>query len=110
MLTYFGVPLNPGDVSSVPGAEKFAVSNYPNPFNPSTTIKYTVAKPGHLTLKIYNVRGELVKTLIDGHVDVSSSIEWDGSNNAGAKVSSGVYFYEARMGGEVKVAKMALVK
>jgi hypothetical protein len=110
VLTFFSVPTNPGDVSSVPGAEKFAVSNYPNPFNPSTTIKYTVAKPGHLTLKIYNVRGELVKTLIDGHVDVSSQVEWDGSNNAGAKVSSGVYFYEARMGNEVQVNKMALVK
>ncbi len=110
VLAYFGVDGNPGDVSAVPGAEKFAARNYPNPFNPKTTISYTVAKPGHMTLKIYNVRGELVKTLIDGVVNTSSSIEWDGDNNAGAKVSSGVYFYEARMGNDVVVNKMALVK
>ena len=110
VLEYFGASLNPGDVTAVPGAEKFAARNYPNPFNPKTTIAYTVAKPGHMTLKIYNVRGELVKTLIDGVVNTSSTIEWDGDNNAGAKVSSGVYFYEARMGNDVVVNKMALVK
>jgi hypothetical protein len=110
VLAYFGIDGNPGDVTAVPGAEKFAARNFPNPFNPKTTISYTVAKPGHMTLKIYNVRGELVKTLLDGHVETSSSIEWSGDNNAGAKVSSGVYFYEARMGNEVVVNKMALVK
>ncbi len=110
VLNWAGVATNPGDASGVPGAEKFAVRNFPNPFNPKTTISYTVAKPGHMTLKVFNVRGELVKTLIDGNVDVSSTIEWDGTNNAGGKVSSGVYFYEARMGADVVVNKMALVK
>ena len=110
VLGYFGIAGNPGDVTDAPNAKVFAARNFPNPFNPKTTIAYTVAKPGHLTLKIYNVRGELVKTMIDGHVDVSSQIEWDGTNNAGAKVSSGVYFYEARMGNDVVVNKMALVK
>ncbi|HPF69911.1 MAG TPA: T9SS type A sorting domain-containing protein [Candidatus Krumholzibacteria bacterium] len=110
VLNYFGIAGNPGDATAVPGAEVFAARNFPNPFNPKTTISYTVAKPGHMTLKVFNVRGELVKTLIDGYVDASSSIDWDGSNNAGAKVSSGVYFYEARMGNDVVVNKMALVK
>ncbi len=69
-------------------------------------------KAGHLSLNVYNVRGQLVKTLIDSQVEAtdSGSIVWDGTNNQGSSVSSGVYFYEARANGEVKVQKMALVK
>ena len=51
-----------------------------------------------------------MKTLIDGHVETSGDITWDGKNNQGANVSSGVYFYEARTGGQVVTNKMALVK
>jgi hypothetical protein len=110
VLAYFGVEGDPQDVSTVPGADKFAVRNYPNPFNPTTKIEYTMPRAGHLSLKIFNVRGELVKTLIDEHIESSGSIMWDGSNDSGAKVSSGVYFYEARTAGKVQVQKMALVK
>jgi flagellar hook assembly protein FlgD len=57
------------------------------------------------------VRGQLVKTLINGQVDMGEGqIVWDGTDNLGSAVSSGVYFYEARTGSEVKVQKMALVK
>ena len=110
IMALFGVEGDPLDISTVPGAEKFAVRNYPNPFNPTTKIEYTMPKAGHLSLKIYNVRGELVKTLLDENIESSGSIMWDGSNDNGAKVSSGVYFYEARTAGQVKVQKMALVK
>ena len=67
---------------------------------------------GHFTLKGFNVRGQLVKILIDGQVSTGpdQAIAWDGTDDAGAAVSSGVYFYEARTGGEVIVGKMALVK
>jgi hypothetical protein len=94
----------------VPAVEKFAVANYPNPFNPATKISYVVPRAGHLSLKIFNVRGQLVRTLIDGQVEVSGEVMWDGTNNQGGAVSSGVYFYEARLGGEVRISKMALVK
>ena len=109
VLDYFGVA---GSVPATPvlPSTKFAASNYPNPFNPSTKISYTIKAAGHLTMKIYNVRGELVKTLIDGHVEASDFVMWDGTNNQGSNVSSGVYFYEARMGSNVVVNKMALVK
>ncbi len=111
ILAEFGVEGDLDDVSPVlPGAEKFAVRNYPNPFNPTTKIEYTMPKAGHLTLKIYNVRGELVKTLIDDQIEASGHVMWDGTNDTGAKVSSGVYFYEARTAGQVQVQKMALVK
>ena len=113
VLEHFGVVGDPGNVSSVDvPVITFQTSNYPNPFNPSTTIKYSMPKAGHLKLSIYNGRGHLVKTLIDGTrpMGADQSIVWDGTNNHGSSVSSGVYFYEARTGGEVKVHKMALVK
>ena len=110
VLSYFGVDGAPENVTPVLPSKQFAVSNYPNPFNPSTKISYTIKAPGYLTLKIFNVRGELVKTLIDGNVEASDFVMWDGTNNQGSNVSSGVYFYEARMGNDVQVNKMALVK
>lgn len=110
ILGEFGIDTNPGDVTPVPGAQKFATRNYPNPFNPTTKIEYTMPKAGHLTLKVYNVRGELVRTLVDEVVDASGSVMWDGTSDSGSSVSSGVYFYEARYGNEVQVQKMALVK
>ena len=81
-------------------------------FNPSTMIKYSMPKAGHLTINSYNVRGQLIKALIDGKrpAGADQSIIWDGTDNLGQTVSSGIYFYEARTGGEVKVQKMALVK
>jgi len=96
--------------SDVPANKAFTTFNYPNPFNPSTKISYTIKAAGHLSLKVYNVRGELVKTLVDGNVIASGFVQWDGTNNQGSNVSSGVYFYEARMGQDIQVNKMALVK
>ena len=111
VLDYFG-QINRGLPSpATPPGVAFETSNYPNPFNPSTTIKYSMPKAGHLKLSIYNVRGQLVKTMIDGQVAMGDGqIVWDGTNNQGSSVSSGVYFYEARTGGDVKIQKMTLVK
>ncbi len=110
VLDFFGAADGTGAVTGVPSTQKFAVSNYPNPFNPTTRIDYSIKAPGHLTLKVFNVRGELVRTLVDSRVESSNFVMWDGTSDAGASVSSGVYFYEARMGNDVKVSKMALVK
>ncbi|MFH2053875.1 MAG: FlgD immunoglobulin-like domain containing protein [bacterium] len=111
VLSHFGIDSNPGDVSDVPDAVAFSSKNYPNPFNPTTKIEFTMPKAGHLTLKIYNVRGELVRTLIDEvRAAGTDHVMWDGTSDLGSSVSSGVYFYEARYGDEVQVQKMALVK
>ena len=112
VLMYFGQVGDPLNVSEVPDIRQaFTTKNYPNPFNPSTTIKFNMPKAGQLDLNVYNVRGQLVKTLVDGHRDIGAGqVVWDGTNNQGSNVSSGVYFYEARTNGEVKVQKMALVK
>ncbi len=111
VLAYFQVANDTWAPTDVPGADKFFAKNYPNPFNPTTKIEFNMPKAGHLTLKIYNVRGELVKTLIDEtRAAGADHIMWDGTNSQGSNVSSGVYFYEARTAGEVQVSKMALVK
>ncbi len=113
VLSQFGIEPIIEDVSGADDtpAVAFSTSVYPNPFNPTTKIQYTMPKAGHLTLKVYNVKGELVKTLIDDSVEAGTNhVMWDGTNQNGAKVSSGVYFSEARTAGQVKVNKMALVK
>ena len=91
--------------------QPFYAKNWPNPFNPATTIKFSVPRSGHVSLKVYNVRGELVRTLVDeSRASGEHVIEWDGSDNSGKAVASGVYFYETRTNGESIVNKMALVK
>jgi hypothetical protein len=110
VLEYFG--FSPGIVepSGVPGATAFAASQHPNPFNPATTISYTAPRPGRLTVKVYDLRGRLVRTVFDDQVTVSGSVDWDGTDDRGAQAASGVYFYEVRLGGEAKIGKMALIK
>jgi len=110
VVSYFGVLIPAFEPTDTPVADTFAVSPYPNPFNPATTINYTIERPGHLSLRVYDLRGALVATLMDGRVEQSGSVAWDGTNAAGATVASGVYFYEARMHGEVQVGKLALLK
>jgi hypothetical protein len=111
VLNYFGVSNNPGNTvdTDLPVA-RFGVDSYPNPFNPSLTIKYTLKNPGNVVMKVYNVRGELVKTLLNSFVETPSPIVWDGSNDQGSNVSSGVYFVETRSGGDVNVQKATMVK
>jgi hypothetical protein len=113
VLDYFGVsnnPLTTSDTGDLPVA-RFGVESYPNPFNPSLTIKYTLKNPGNVVMKVYNVRGELVKTLLNEPVSVADgSVVWDGTNDQGSSVSSGVYFVETRSGGDVNVQKATMVK
>jgi len=68
--------------------------NAPNPFNPETTIRYTVAQAGRATIHIYSVGGSLVRTLVDKqHGAGSYSVRWDGRDDQGRRLASGVYFY-----------------
>ncbi|MCF6271458.1 MAG: T9SS type A sorting domain-containing protein [Melioribacteraceae bacterium] len=70
------------------------VGNYPNPFNPSTTIKYQTPRNANVKISIYNTVGELVKILFDGNVSAGShSVNWNSTDKSGSSVSSGVYFY-----------------
>ncbi len=81
-------------------------SNYPNPFNPITTIAYEVAEPGDILIQIYNVKGQLVTTLVNEHQDTGIyQIRWNADGQA-----SGVYFYKMKFGRYTSTKKMILMK
>jgi hypothetical protein len=86
--------------------------NFPNPFNPSTRIQFALPVKGHVNLRIYNVAGQLVKTMQDGVMDAGShELTWDGSNNLGTNVASGVYFYKINAGDNYEnMKKMVLLR
>ncbi|NIM99565.1 MAG: T9SS type A sorting domain-containing protein, partial [candidate division Zixibacteria bacterium] len=88
--------------------------NYPNPFNPATSIQYTVDsrhKTLQTTLKIYNIKGQMVKTLVDEEtIPGTHSVMWDGKDQEGNEVSSGIYFYRLKVGDQSEVKKMVLLK
>ncbi|MCK4386182.1 MAG: T9SS type A sorting domain-containing protein, partial [candidate division Zixibacteria bacterium] len=88
--------------------------NHPNPFNPNTSIQFTVnsgQSPIHTTLKIYNIRGQLVRTLVDEDKTSGGYIVlWNGRDEAGKSVSSGIYFYRLTAGSSSEVKKMVLLK
>jgi len=87
--------------------------NYPNPFNPTTTIKYGIAEQGHVSLKIYNAAGQLVRTLIDEEQAPQTggfSKVWNGTNDRGQSVASGVYFYQLTAKNFSQTKKMVLLK
>jgi hypothetical protein len=85
--------------------------NYPNPFNPETTIRYQVAQPAQVTIKIYNLLGQQIATLRDDYQPAGRyAIQWNGTNDSGAPAASGVYFYQMKAEKFVQVRKMALVR
>ena len=88
--------------------------NYPNPFNPSTTISYNVDASGVVTLKIYDIMGRLVRTLVDGHRSSGNlggySVVWDGKDSQGQQVSAGLYIYSLQTPGGNMTKKMVLMK
>jgi hypothetical protein len=92
------------------------LANYPNPFNPDTWIPYQLAKSSDVTIRIYNVSGQLVRMLVLGHKDAGlyysreRAAHWDGKNAAGEKVASGVYFYHLRAGDFQATRKLLVTK
>ena len=92
--------------------DRFSLAqNYPNPFNPETNIQYRVAQTSQVEIKIYNLMGQLVRTLVDKQQPSGNySIQWSGHNDAGRLVSSGVYFVKMKAGEFTKIRKMAFVK
>lgn len=86
-------------------------NNYPNPFNPETTISFDLAEPCPVTLKVFNIKGQKVKTLInDSIIAGNHSIIWNGTDSNGKQVSSGVYFYRMSTPKSTLIHKMLLMK
>jgi hypothetical protein len=85
--------------------------NYPNPFNPTTTINYSVSQAGRVSIIVYNIKGEKVRTLVDSeHEPQWYKVTWNGKDDNGRAVSSGVYFYRFLAEGENQTRKMLLLK
>ncbi|MDD3103564.1 MAG: FlgD immunoglobulin-like domain containing protein, partial [Candidatus Cloacimonetes bacterium] len=88
-----------------------SMSNYPNPFNPSTTISYSVPMSGIVSLSIYNAKGQLVNTLVSEYKNKGNyQIVWHGKDKSGSTVASGLYFTRLASGGKSLTNKMLLMK
>jgi hypothetical protein len=85
--------------------------NVPNPFNPSTTISWTQRRPGPVTLRVYGIRGQLVRTLVSRPATAGDhAAVWDGLDDRGRRVASGVYFYRLESADAVRTRSMVLLK
>ncbi len=94
----------------LPAAYRLA-QNYPNPFNPETTIYYSLEKKENVNLTVYNMLGQKVRTLVDEKVNAGKyAIRWDGRDDLGRQMSSGVYFYTMKAGSFSKTMKMLMMK
>ncbi|MEW5924742.1 MAG: FlgD immunoglobulin-like domain containing protein, partial [Candidatus Zixiibacteriota bacterium] len=85
--------------------------NYPNPFNPFTRISFTVPQSMKASVEVYNILGELVRTVFDGMAEAGrNEVIWDGTNAGGEPVASGIYFYRMKAGSFETSKKMVLMK
>lgn len=91
--------------------DEYALSqNFPNPFNPTTNFTLSLPEASDYAIRIFNVAGQLVRSF-DGHLEAGEhTITWEGNNNQGAKVASGVYFYKAEANGFTETRKMMMLK
>jgi hypothetical protein len=97
--------LFPGEVVATPTTSAI-MSNYPNPFNPSTTIRFTLGDAANVNLTVYDVNGSQVANLVNGYRQAGAhSVTFDGSN-----LASGVYMYKLTANGQTSIAKMVLMK
>jgi len=83
----------------------------PNPFNPATTLRFSLPAAGHAELKLFDVQGRLVRTLIDGHREAGpGEIRWDGRDRSGRRVASGTYYARLESAGQASVKPLVMVK
>ena len=103
-------PVSADDPSS-PQISRMLLQNYPNPFNPETTISFDLVAPGAALLNVYNVKGQLVRSLANSSFATGRhNVVWNGRDDRGNTVSSGVYFYRLSANGHAETRKMILIK
>lgn len=109
MRIYFGE--NQDEDNSEIAVVPFTVKNYPNPFNPETTIAFETETAGNVQIDIYNVKGQLVKNLVNDTYEAGENkVVWNGTDNSNNTVPSGVYFYKTKHGKYTTSKKMILMK
>ena len=107
-FTPTGVEGSPSEIAATP---LLLQQNAPNPFKQLTTINYQLAKPGLVNLKVYNIAGQLVKTLVSGQAGAGPhTIKWDGRDSQGNKVSSGIYIYRLQAENKDMTRKLVVLR
>ena len=107
---YYTNPTGILDNSIIPVATSLE-GNYPNPFNPSTTIAYSLNSEAHVNIEIYNMKGQKVRTLMNEHQTAGKHIVvWNGKDDSNKSTASGVYFYKMQAGNFQQTKKMILMK
>lgn len=106
------VTLHPPVAVAVPVPSQYRLhQNYPNPFNPVTTIRYELPKSGSVRLEVFDILGRVVRTLVDQMQEAGyHTVSWDGRNDTGEAVNSGVYYLRMEAGEHRAVVKVALVR
>jgi hypothetical protein len=99
------------ELAEAPGLSNRLHGNHPNPFNPSTTIRFSLAQSGYASLKIYDVRGRMIRSLVDDTMPAGDhEIRWDGRTEDGSRAASGVYFMRLAAPGFSEQSKLVLAR
>ena len=106
------VEITVSDIDEVTPINKtFLKGNYPNPFNPETTIQFDLVKDSEISIEIYNIKGQKVRTLFSGQMNRGSHTKiWNGTDDHGQNVSSGIYFYRLIADDVTSTRRMVLMK
>jgi len=111
IMNFFGTGILPPPVGTPEAGRALTVSAYPNPFNPQTVIMAEMPRDGRLEVRVFDLRGALVRTLCDESRSAGAQeLIWRGEDERGAQAASGVYFYEVKAAGETRMGKLTLVK
>ncbi|MCP4705323.1 MAG: T9SS type A sorting domain-containing protein [candidate division Zixibacteria bacterium] len=105
-------PTNINDLHSKELPDKYSLSqNYPNPFNPETKIEYILHRQSEISISIYNLIGQKINSLVNDIKPAGNySVNWNGTDNNGNKMASGIYFYQLQIGDYTETKKMILMK
>ena len=110
VVIFIDDPTDIGDGTVIPTKTEL-YRNFPNPFNPETTIRFSVINSGNVSIQIYNLRGQKIKTLLENNMDAGvHSVVWDGTDDSGRTVGSGVYFYQMQTTDFTDTKRMLLLK
>ncbi|OQC05853.1 MAG: flagellar basal body rod modification protein [Candidatus Cloacimonetes bacterium ADurb.Bin089] len=111
LINWFGITPHAVNDNELPLVQSKLMPNYPNPFNPKTTIAFTLAKAGKVDISIYNLKGQKVKTLLSENLlPGKHSIVWDGKDEKGSGLGSGIYFVKMQTGKTTDTRKITMLK
>jgi hypothetical protein len=106
----YGAPQVDNDPDDIPQAVENYLSNYPNPFNPSTTINFSLPHTGFVKISVYNSKGRRVRLLVNDYYAAGKhTTKWKGRDDKGNELASGVYFYRLQVDGKTRATRKCLL-